>query len=195
MAVTKSLPTSEISVILSGRESERLRFFTQVKSLKPGTSTFKLFCPVCGLKRRELRYLTSSKSSSWGTYMLEQTEVTMSNLHLQWYHPTTPKGSDRASRTKHDTPTLIRLIKDVHAFDARLKRPRSGKWAGCVTALLNSHGIVELGPGMSSKLLLAVSSGRNHVSRATLKLSGPPGVTFRFQESTLDDDGGFQNVD
>ncbi|KAI0256634.1 trafficking protein particle complex subunit 10 [Lactifluus subvellereus] len=150
------LPATEISVILSGRESERLRFFTQVESLEPGTSTFKLFCP----------------SSSWGTYMLEQTEVTMSNLHLQWNHPTTPKGSNKTSLTKHDPPTLIRLIKDVHAFDARLKRPRS----------------VELGPGMSSKLLLAVSSGRNHVSRATLKLSGPPGVAFHFQESTLDDD-------
>lgn len=192
MAVTKPLPASEISVILSGRESERLRFFTQVKSLEPGTSTFKLFCPVCGLKRPELRYLTPSKTSSWGTYILEQTEVTMSNLHLQWNHPTTtPKGSNKASRTKHDPPTLIRLIKDVRAFDARLKRPRSGKWAGRVTTLLNSHGVVELGPGMSSKLLLTVSSGRNHVSRATLKLSGSPGVTFRFQESRLDDDGVF----
>jgi hypothetical protein len=47
---------------------------------------------------------------------------------------------------------------------------------------------------MSSKLLLAVSSGRNHVLKATLRLSGPPGVTFRFQESVLDGDGGSRNV-
>lgn len=42
---------------------------------------------------------------------------------------------------------------------------------------------------MSSKLLLAVSSGRNHILKATIKLSGPQGVTFRFQDSALDGDG------
>jgi hypothetical protein len=54
--------------------------------------------------------------------------------------------------------------------------------------------VVELGPGMSSKLLLAISSGRNHILKATLKLSGPQGVAFRFQDSTLDGDGGSRNV-
>jgi hypothetical protein len=48
---------------------------------------------------------------------------------------------------------------------------------------------------MSSKLLLVISSGRNHVQKATLKFSGPQGVTFRFQESALDSDGGPQNED
>jgi len=48
---------------------------------------------------------------------------------------------------------------------------------------------------VSSKLLLVVSSGRNYVQRATLKFSGPQGVTFRLQESALDGDGGFQKVD
>ena len=38
---------------------------------------------------------------------------------------------------------------------------------------------------MSSKLLLAVSSGRN-LLKATIKLSGPQGVNFRFQDSALD---------
>lgn len=47
---------------------------------------------------------------------------------------------------------------------------------------------------MSSKLLLAISSGRNHVLKATLKLSGPPGVTFYFQASTLYRDGESQSV-
>jgi hypothetical protein len=47
---------------------------------------------------------------------------------------------------------------------------------------------------MSSKLLLVISSGRNHVLKATLKLSGPPGVTFRFQESALDGDGKSQSA-
>jgi hypothetical protein len=47
---------------------------------------------------------------------------------------------------------------------------------------------------MSSKLLLAVSSGRNHILKATLKLSGPPGVTFHVQGSALDGDGESQKI-
>ena len=42
---------------------------------------------------------------------------------------------------------------------------------------------------MFSKLLLAISSGRNHIVKATFKLSGPQGVAFRFQDSALDSDG------
>ena len=42
---------------------------------------------------------------------------------------------------------------------------------------------------MSSKLLLAISTGRNYVSKAKLKLTGPPDVTFFFKESTLEGDG------
>jgi hypothetical protein len=105
------LPASEINVSLCGRESDKLRFSTEVKAIEPGTSTFRLFCP----------------SSSWGTYVLEQTEVVMSNLHLQWNHRPTPKSSNKASRTKYAAPTLIRLVKDKRAFDVVLRRPRSGK--------------------------------------------------------------------
>lgn len=46
---------------------------------------------------------------------------------------------------------------------------------------------------MSSRLLLAVTSGRNYILKATLKLSGPPGVTFHVQDSALDD-GELQRV-
>lgn len=42
---------------------------------------------------------------------------------------------------------------------------------------------------MSSKLVLAISSGRNYILKATLKLSGPPGVAFHFQDSALDGGG------
>ncbi|KAI9510228.1 trafficking protein particle complex subunit 10 [Russula earlei] len=148
------LPINEINLNLSGRESEKLRFCANVKVLEPGTSTFRLFCP----------------SSSWGTYVLEQTEVVLSNLRLQWNHRPTSKSSNKPSRTKHTKPILIRLVKDPHALDVRLKRPLS----------------VELGLGMPSKLLLVISSGRNDVLKGVLKLSGPPGLTFRFQDSVLD---------
>lgn len=42
---------------------------------------------------------------------------------------------------------------------------------------------------MSSRLVFAVSSGRNYILKATLKVSGPPGVTFHVQDSALDDGG------
>lgn len=148
------LPANEINVRLSGGESDKLLFSIEVNAIEPGTSTFRLFCPT----------------SSWGTYVLEQSEVVMSNLLLQWNHRPTPKGSSKASRTKYSAPTLIRFVKDTRAFDVRLRRPHT----------------VELGPNMSSKLLLAVSSGRNYILKATLKLSGPPGVTFHMQDSALD---------
>ncbi|KAH9005086.1 hypothetical protein EDB86DRAFT_3061943 [Lactarius hatsudake] len=147
-----ALPANEICLTLSGRDSERLRFGAQVTSLEPGSSTFKLFCPT----------------SSWGTYILDQTEVLVSNLRLEWNHRTATKNG-KASRTKRVTPTLVRLVKDARAFDVRLKRPRSG-------------------PGLSSKLLLAISTGRNYVSKAKLKLAGPPDVAFFFKESTLEGD-------
>ena len=47
---------------------------------------------------------------------------------------------------------------------------------------------------MSSKLLLAVSSGRNYILKATLKLSGPPGVTFHVQDTVLDGGGELQKA-
>jgi hypothetical protein len=42
---------------------------------------------------------------------------------------------------------------------------------------------------MSSKLVLAVSSGRNYILKATLEISGPPGVIFHVQDSALDGGG------
>jgi hypothetical protein len=50
-----ALPTNEIILNLSGRDSERLRFSAQVTSLEPGSSTFKLFCPV---RDFEIRFRT-----------------------------------------------------------------------------------------------------------------------------------------
>jgi hypothetical protein len=50
----KPLPANEIVVSFSGRESEKLRFCAEVEALEPGTSTFRLFCPVC-LSSRSFR--------------------------------------------------------------------------------------------------------------------------------------------
>ena len=191
---TKAFPTDEIFLTLSGRDSERLRFSTQVTSLGPGSSTFKLFCPV---RDFGIRFRTSdlhrTKTSSRGTYILDQTKVTVSNLHLEWKHRTTTKDG-KASRTKRVTPTLVRLVKDAHAFDVRLKRPHSGKWYVTGAGRSKLARAVVLGPGISSKLLLGISTGRNQVTKAKLKLTGPPDVSFFFQQATVDSDGGSQRA-
>ena len=112
---------------------------------------------------------------------------------MEWKHRTAEKDG-KASRTKRVTPTLVRLVKDPRAFDVRLKRPRSGKQY--ITGVEPSElaRAVILGPGVSSKLLLGISTGRNYVSTAKLKLSGPPDVSFHFKESTLDGDGGSEKA-
>lgn len=119
--------------------------------------------------------------------------MTVSNLHLEWKHRTTTKDG-KASRTKRVAPTLVRLVKDAHAFDVRLKRPHSGKWYVTGAGPSELARAVILGPGVSSKLLLGVSTGRNHVSKAKLKLTGPPYVSFFFKEATIDSNGGSERA-
>jgi len=124
----KPFPASEINVGLSGGESDKLRFSIGASAIAPGISTFRLFCPVCcPLGRPGLMRLTPPETSSWGTYVLEQSEVAVSNLLLQWHHRPAPKSFGKASRIKFSAPTLIRLVKDTHAFDVHLKRPRTGE--------------------------------------------------------------------
>ena len=50
--------------------------------------------------------LTSLSLPLWGTYVLERTDVVVSNLLLQWNHRPTPKSSNKASRAKYAAPTL-----------------------------------------------------------------------------------------
>ena len=119
--------------------------------------------------------------------------MAVSNLRLEWKHRTATKDG-KASRTKRVTPTLVRLVKDARAFDVRLKRPRSGKQFIRRSEPSELVRAVILGPGVSSKLLLGISTGRNYVSKAKLKLTGPPEVSFHFKESALDCDGGCEKA-
>jgi hypothetical protein len=47
--------------------------------------------------------------------------------------------------------------------------------------------IVEL--GASPRILVSISTGRNHISKATIKMSAPSGLQFRYQEGALDTEG------
>jgi trafficking protein particle complex subunit 10 len=47
--------------------------------------------------------------------------------------------------------------------------------------------IVKL--GASRRILVSVFTGRNHVSKAVIKISTPSGLQFKYQEATLDTEG------
>ncbi|KAH7923870.1 hypothetical protein BV22DRAFT_1113164 [Leucogyrophana mollusca] len=108
--------------------------------------------------------LTCPTSSS-GSYILDSSEAKMSHLHFQWNHKPTGHASQKTS------PKLIQIPKDIRALDVRLGQPRH----------------MEL--GATSKVLVVLAAGRNVVAKATLKLSAPAGVHFRYPGAGLESDG------
>ncbi len=48
-------------------------------------------------------------------------------------------------------------------------------------------GIVEL--GTSSRIMVILSTGRNDIATAQVKLSAPSGIQFRYEEAELSGDG------
>ncbi|THH18490.1 hypothetical protein EW146_g2511 [Bondarzewia mesenterica] len=149
------IPLDEISVTLKGRGSERLVFNAKLHTLAAGVTTLSLFCPT----------------SSWGTFLHESSETRMSRLRFQWVHRQ-DSATSKPSRQKFEPPTLIRLARDLRAFDVRLKRPRC------------TFGIVEL--GMPSNVLMTVTTGRNCVSKAVIALSSTSGIQFRCPDAKME---------
>ncbi|KAJ7940762.1 trafficking protein particle complex subunit 10 [Mycena leptocephala] len=143
-----AVPIDEIVAILSGRDSERLRFSASSDAIPPGKTEVTLFCPT----------------SSAGTYILETTEARMSHLVFQWTHR--KASPSRKSYSNRNGFSLVRIPRDLLAMDVRLHQPN----------------LIELGKPPS--LLVALSTGRNHVAKASIKFH-VPSVTFRYRQVTL----------
>lgn len=47
--------------------------------------------------------------------------------------------------------------------------------------------VVEL--GAQPRILVSVFTGRNHISRVTIKISAPSGLQFKYKEALLDKEG------
>ncbi|KAJ7470648.1 trafficking protein particle complex subunit 10 [Mycena latifolia] len=103
-------------------------------------------------------------TSSAGTYVLESTEARMSHLVFQWAHRKALPGG-RSSGHRNGL-TLVRIPRDLLSMDVRLHQPN----------------LIEL--GKPPTLLVAVSTGRNHVAKASIKFHAPS-VTFRYKQVTL----------
>ncbi|KAI0362291.1 hypothetical protein OH77DRAFT_1416520 [Trametes cingulata] len=101
-------------------------------------------------------------SSSAGTYTLFSSQISVGRLHFQWKHTKTPKQIKAGSM-----PTLVHVPKDLKALDVRLKQPPR----------------IEL--GTSSKIMVILSTGRNDIATAQIKLGAPSGIQFRYQETEL----------
>ncbi|KAF9476341.1 hypothetical protein BDN70DRAFT_923371 [Pholiota conissans] len=95
-------PIDEVSVTISGRESDKVRFVAPVPNgCPPGKSTYTLFC--------------STPAS--GTFLLESSEVRCAHLLLQTnYRKAAGKGPAAPS------PFLIRIPNDPLALDIRISQ-------------------------------------------------------------------------
>ncbi|KAK7014963.1 trafficking protein particle complex subunit 10 [Favolaschia claudopus] len=105
-------------------------------------------------------------TSSAGTYILDSTEARISHLVLQWAHKKPVPG--RKALSRRSSVALVRIPRDLLAMDVRLQQPNS----------------IEL--GRPSSLLVAVSTGRNNIAKASIKFH-VPSVTFRYSQVALTD--------
>ncbi|KAI9571283.1 hypothetical protein HD554DRAFT_2169127 [Boletus coccyginus] len=130
----------EVSVTLTGQDANRLKFAAQINKLSPGDNHLTLNCAT----------------ACCGVYVLDNSEVQMSRLRLQWCH----KTSAGTIPAKGTMLPLVRLPYNSRGLDIQLQQ---------------SH---EVDLGAISRMMLVLCTGRNDISMATIKLSAPGGLTL-----------------
>ncbi|PPQ67646.1 hypothetical protein CVT25_012674 [Psilocybe cyanescens] len=97
-----AFPVDEISVVISGRDSEKFRYASPVNSDRPpGKSAFSLFCPT----------------STPGSFVLESSEIRSAHLLLQWNHR---KAAHKG--TPSQNAVLVRVSADPLALNVRISQ-------------------------------------------------------------------------
>ena len=105
----------------------------------------------------------------------------MFNLVLQWMHSPPPSG--KHARVKKP-PVLVRVPRDLHAVDVRLRQPPLSKTFSLVVPIETlTKDVVQL--GTTPRIVAVFTSGRNNIRAATLRLSAPSGIQFHYQDATL----------
>ncbi|KAI6109597.1 trafficking protein particle complex subunit 10 [Pisolithus sp. B1] len=152
----------EVGVVLVGEDTARLKFTGKFTKLVPGKNCVTLTCPT----------------SSHGTYVHESTEIQIAHLHLQWNHK--GGGGTGMALTSRKRAVLVHLPRNPESLDVQLCLPPNSlhPLSGRVAAL-----------GTSPRLHLIISSGRNDLAAASVKLSAPAGITFDFVNSRLHSKG------
>ncbi|KAF5365787.1 hypothetical protein D9758_003260 [Tetrapyrgos nigripes] len=103
-------------------------------------------------------------TSNAGTYLLESSEIRMSRLLFNWIYR--KPSTNKVPRLTKSSNMLVRIPRDLLAFDVQLRQPPR----------------VEF--GQSPTIIVAVSTGRNEVSKAVIRLSAPS-VIFDCQDVSL----------
>lgn len=117
------LPADEVTVVLGGRDAERLKFMAPIEGLAPGKTELVLFCPVRTyppLRLFTLPYVVS-QTPSFGTYVLDSSQVRVSRILFQWTHWKALTG--KTLRQTKETPVLVRIPRDLLALDVVLRQP------------------------------------------------------------------------
>lgn len=110
----------------------------------------------------------------------------MARLRLQWSH----KTSAGTIPAKGTVWSLVRLPYNPRALDIKLRQSHEGK-SSCSSVFIDAHGstIRTVDLGAISQMLLVLSTGRNDISMATIKLSAPGGVNFDYTNAQVKDPG------
>ncbi|KAG6825950.1 hypothetical protein H0H92_001746 [Tricholoma furcatifolium] len=121
--------------------------------------------PLKGLASGKTKLTLFCPAVSAGTWVLESSELRMAKLCLQWQHRKTPSKTPTICK---DMPTLVSVPKDLLALDVAISQPNR----------------IELGEPPT--VLVTVSTGRNHVVKAIIRLSSS-GVTFKPEDAYYSD--------
>ncbi|EJD39309.1 hypothetical protein AURDEDRAFT_71368 [Auricularia subglabra TFB-10046 SS5] len=161
-----------VVVHLSGSDNRHFEFASEAQDglvLVPGDNTVKLFCA----------------NPAYGTFALESSDIHLSRVIFHREHRTTqiilPVSSTSSSiAAKPALPTLVRVPRDKRDLEVRITVPS--------TIHLDEP----------PRVVVTISTGRNAVTSATLKLSAPANGRFLLREAKLEEpveDASVENVD
>ena len=85
--------------------------------------------------------------------------------------------------------SLVRLPRNFRALDIQLRQSHEGRAhiVSYSSMLIPTSGTVDL--GAISRMSLVLSTGRNDISMATIKLSAPGGVKFDYANAQVQNPG------
>ncbi|PIL24147.1 hypothetical protein GSI_13900 [Ganoderma sinense ZZ0214-1] len=126
------------------------------------SSQFTFTAKVTGIISGRTELTLFCPSPAMGTFTLASTQISVSRLLFQWKHTKTPKQIKAGNM-----PKLVYIPKDARALDVKLKQPP----------------LIEL--GTTSRIRVVLSTGRNEIATAAVKLGAPSGISFRCEEAEL----------
>ncbi|KAF9227601.1 hypothetical protein BS17DRAFT_746219 [Gyrodon lividus] len=124
----------------------------------------KFWAKVAKLSPGQNNVTLTCATSCYGAYIFDSSEIQMSRLHFQWNHKAT-------TATVNVKRNLVRLPHDARGLDVHLHQPHQ----------------TEL--GATFQMLLVLSTGRNDISTATVKLTAPVGVNFDYARALVQSKG------